>query len=178
MAQRTCANFVIELAAWMFYLGGASKTVKEGKQLVRADRRLRQSLRQIPPDGGVTGGRYQRDRRSHTLAARRSSDRRPQSGRQDTLRRLHANKSAPLPSFSAEAANARKIRSIPQSALRYIRKSATKSLSGESLCTIHCHSDAQGARAKALLQESYQIAAAPPVDKMPLVHRVIYKGGR
>ena len=33
---------------------------------------------------------------------------------------------------------------------------------GEALCTIHCHSDAQAARAKKMLEESYVIAAAPP----------------
>src|SRR5260370_975337 len=47
---------------------------------------------------------------------------------------------------------------------------------GESLCTIHCHSDAQATRAKTLLEESYQIAAAPPPNKPSLVHRVIHKG--
>jgi thymidine phosphorylase len=47
---------------------------------------------------------------------------------------------------------------------------------GESLCTIHCYSDAQAARAKTLLEESYQIAAAPPTHKISLVHRVIHKG--
>jgi pyrimidine-nucleoside phosphorylase len=47
---------------------------------------------------------------------------------------------------------------------------------GESLCTIHCHSDAQAVRAKTLLEESYQIAAAPPPNKPSLVHRVIHKG--
>jgi thymidine phosphorylase len=47
---------------------------------------------------------------------------------------------------------------------------------GEPLCTIHCHSDAQAGRAKALLEESYQIAAAPPEHRASLVHRVIYKG--
>jgi thymidine phosphorylase len=52
---------------------------------------------------------------------------------------------------------------------------------GEALCTMHCHSDhghadAQAARARKLLEESYQIGAAAPVHKTSLVHRVIYKG--
>jgi pyrimidine-nucleoside phosphorylase len=47
---------------------------------------------------------------------------------------------------------------------------------GESLCTIHCHSDQQAARARTLLQESYQIADAAPTHKPSLVHRAIYKG--
>jgi pyrimidine-nucleoside phosphorylase len=56
------------------------------------------------------------------------------------------------------------------------KKIGDKVSAGESLCTIHCHSDAQAARAKALLEESYQIAAAPPAHKQSLVHRAIYKG--
>src|SRR5208282_6455254 len=46
---------------------------------------------------------------------------------------------------------------------------------GEPLCTIHCHSDRQAARAKALLEDSYQIGPAP-AHKTSLIHRAIYKG--
>ena len=44
---------------------------------------------------------------------------------------------------------------------------------GESLCTVHYNSDDRAARAKALLEASYRIAAAPPATRRPLVHRVI-----
>ena len=47
--------------------------------------------------------------------------------------------------------------------------------SGEPLCTIQCHSDAQAERAKMLLEDSYEIGDAPPPHKSPLIHRVIYK---
>jgi hypothetical protein len=43
------------------------------------------------------------------------------------------------------------------------------------LCTIHCHSEAQAARAKRLVEESYKISAAPPAHKPSLIHRVIHK---
>ena len=56
------------------------------------------------------------------------------------------------------------------------KKIGDKVSAGESLCTIHCDSDAQAARARTLLEESYQIAAAAPAHKQSLVHRVIYKG--
>jgi pyrimidine-nucleoside phosphorylase len=56
------------------------------------------------------------------------------------------------------------------------KKLGDKVSASEPLCTIHCHSNAQAARAKTLLEESYQIAAAPPAQKPSLVHRVIYKG--
>src|SRR5664279_428229 len=42
----------------------------------------------------------------------------------------------------------------------------------EPLCTIHCHSEAQAARAKSMLQESYEIVDMPPARKTSLVHRV------
>ena len=45
----------------------------------------------------------------------------------------------------------------------------------EPLATIHCHSQAQAGRVKKLLEESYDIANAPPAGKNPLVHRVIHK---
>jgi len=56
------------------------------------------------------------------------------------------------------------------------KKIGDKVAAGQALCTIHCHSDAQAARAKTLLEESYQIAAAAPTHKTSLVHRVIHKG--
>jgi thymidine phosphorylase len=56
------------------------------------------------------------------------------------------------------------------------RKIGDKVSLGEPLCTIHCHSDAQAARARAMLEESYRIADEPPAHKTSLVHRVIYKG--
>jgi len=46
---------------------------------------------------------------------------------------------------------------------------------GEPVYTIHCHSEAQSARAKKLLDASYAISPAP-THKLPLIHRVIYRG--
>jgi len=48
---------------------------------------------------------------------------------------------------------------------------------GEPLCTVHYNSEARGARARTLLQESHQIGDAPPAHTRPLVHRVITKSG-
>jgi thymidine phosphorylase len=56
------------------------------------------------------------------------------------------------------------------------KKIGDKVSASEPLCTIHCHSDQQAARAKTLLHESYQIADAAPAHKPSLVHRAIYKG--
>ncbi len=102
-----------DLAAWMFYLGGASKTVAEGKRLAQEIIGVGQSLRAISPDGRVAGRRHQRDRRSGAASEHRSSRRGAQSPSRICDGDCRANKSAPPASFSAEAANAKKIRSIP-----------------------------------------------------------------
>jgi pyrimidine-nucleoside phosphorylase len=47
---------------------------------------------------------------------------------------------------------------------------------GEALCTIRCHSDAQAARAREMLQDSYTIAAGAPAHRPTLIHRVIQRG--
>ena len=48
---------------------------------------------------------------------------------------------------------------------------------GEPLATIYYNAEPRAARAKQLLEESYQIADAPPREKRPLIHRVIGKPG-
>jgi pyrimidine-nucleoside phosphorylase len=44
---------------------------------------------------------------------------------------------------------------------------------GEPLCTIHYNSDARLVEARELIEESYRIARAAPLEKRPLVQRVI-----
>jgi pyrimidine-nucleoside phosphorylase len=48
---------------------------------------------------------------------------------------------------------------------------------GESLCTVHYNSEMLGARANAMLSDSFEIGSVPPTHKRPLVHRVITKSG-
>jgi thymidine phosphorylase len=57
------------------------------------------------------------------------------------------------------------------------KKIGDKVAQGEALCTIHCHSDAQAAAAKKLLEESYTITDASVGHKPALIHRAIHKGG-
>src|SRR5207245_10021264 len=49
-------------------------------------------------------------------------------------------------------------------------------VAGEPLCAIHYNTEARAARAKTLIEASYQIGETPPT-KRPLVHRVIGKTG-
>ena len=168
-------DLCLELAAWMFFLGGATNTIAQGQAALRADHRLRQGLREIPPDGRVARRRHRHDRRSDAVTRHRAP------------RRCDESKAGYVTAIACEQVGTacvilgggreRKEDSVdPAVGIVVHKKIGDKVSSGESLCTIHCHSDAQAARAKKLLEESYQIAAAPPVHKPALVHRVIYKG--
>jgi pyrimidine-nucleoside phosphorylase len=48
---------------------------------------------------------------------------------------------------------------------------------GEALATIYYNAEARAARARQLLEESFQIADSPSREKRPLIHRVIRKSG-
>jgi pyrimidine-nucleoside phosphorylase len=166
-----------ELAAWMFYLGGASATVAEGKRLAeeilasgKAFDRFRQM---VELQGGDT------------------------SAIDDPARLPSADHRVEVPSRNAGYVTAIACEAVgtacvvlgggrerkedpvdPAVGIVIHKKVGDRVSAGESLCTIHCHSDAQAARAKALLEESYQIAASAPAQKASLIHRVIYKRER
>jgi pyrimidine-nucleoside phosphorylase len=167
-----------ELAGWMFYVGGASKSVAEGKQL---------SERII-----ASGQAFERFRQMVELQGGDIS------AIDDPTRLPTAEHRVEVPSRAAGYVTAisneqvgtacvilgggreRKEDAVDPAVGIVVHKKIGDEVSvGESLCTIHCHSleDAQAARAKTMLEESYQIAAAAPAHKTPLIHRVIYKGG-
>ncbi len=170
-------DLCIELAAWMFYLGGASDSVAEGKsrseQIInsgKAFERFRQMVELQGGDISVIDDPTLLPHTDHTVVVPS-----PQAGYVSAIACEQVGTACVVLGGGRE----RKEDSIdPAVGIAVHKKIGDKVASGESLCTIHCHSDAQGARAKALLQESYQIASAPTADTMPLVHRVIYKGGR
>ena len=164
----------LDLAAWMFHLGGASKTVAQGKQLseqiIASGRAFERFRHMVELQGGDIGAI------------------------DDPTRLPGTGYSVDVPSSQAGFVTAiaceqvgtacvilgggreRKEDSVdPAVGIVVHKKVGDKVSAGEPLCTIHCHSDAQAAHAKTLLEESYQIAAAPPRHKASLIHRAIYK---
>jgi pyrimidine-nucleoside phosphorylase len=165
----------IELAAWMFFLGGTSKTVAAGKalsgEIIKSGKAFAKFRQMVELQGGDV-----------TVI-------------DDPTRLPHADLRVEVPSRSAGYVTSilceqvgiacvilgggreRKEDSVDPAVGIVIHKKIGDRVSlGEPLSTIHCHSDEQAARAKTLLEESYQIAATPPVKIPSLVHRVIYKG--
>jgi pyrimidine-nucleoside phosphorylase len=164
----------LHLGAWMFYLGGASKTVAQGKQLAeeiiasgKAFERFRQMVELQGGDISVIDDPTllpSTDHRVDVLS--------PQSGYVTAIQAEQVGTACVILGGGRE----RKEDSVdPAVGIVVHKKIGDKVTTGESLCTIHCHSDAQAARAKTLLEESYQIAASAPAHKPSLIHRVIYK---
>jgi len=168
-------DLCLELAAWMFYLGGASKTVAQGKQLseeIIASGKAFDRFRQMVE---LQGG---------DISTIDDPARLPTADHRVEVRSRHAGYVTAIACEQVGTAcvilgggRERKEDSIdPAVAIAVHKKIGDQVSAGEALCTIHCHSDAQAVRARILLEESYQIAAAPPTHKTAMVHRVIYKG--
>ncbi len=165
----------LELGAWMFYLGGASKTVAQGKQrseeIIASGKAFERFRQMVEMQGGDIG----------TID---DPTRLPGTDHCVDVLSLQAGYVAAIACEQVGTAcvilgggRERKEDSVDPAVGIVVHKKIGDTVSaGEALCTIHCHSDAQGARARTLLLESYQIANAPPAHKQALIHRVIHKG--
>jgi pyrimidine-nucleoside phosphorylase len=164
-----------DLAAWMFFLGGASKTVADGKRLSeqiiasgQAFERFRHMVELQGGDISVIDDPTRLPGADHRVDVPS-----PRAGYVTSILCEQVGTACVVLGGGRE----RKEDSVdPAVGIVVHKKTGDKVFVGEPLCTIHCHSDAQAARAQTLLEESYQIAAAPPTHKLSLVHRVIYKG--
>ena len=165
----------LELAAWMFFLGGVSKTVSHGKQLSaqiiasgQAFERFRQMVELQGGDIGTIDDPTRLPSAEHLVDVPS-----PRAGYVTAVQCEQVGTACVILGGGRE----RKEDSVdPSVGVEVHKKHGDKVSIGESLCTIHCHSDQQAARAKTLLEESYQIAGAAPAHKPSLVHRAIYKG--
>jgi pyrimidine-nucleoside phosphorylase len=163
-----------ELAAWMFYIGGASATVADGKRLAqeilasgKAFDRFRQMVELQGGDTSVIDDPARLPSADHRVEVPS-----PGAGYVAAIACEQVGTACVVLGGGRE----RKEDSVDPSVGIVIHKKIGDRVSvGESLCTIHCHSDAQAAHAKTLLEESYQIAASAPAHKPSLIHRAIYK---
>jgi pyrimidine-nucleoside phosphorylase len=168
-------DLCVELAAWMLFLGGASKTVAEGK---------RRSEEIIASGAAFDRFRQMVELQGGDVNTIDDPTRLPSVDHRVEVSSLQAGYVTSIACEQVGTAcvilgggRERKEDSVdPAVGIVVHKKIGDRVSAGEALCTIHCHSDAQAARAKALLQESYQISAAPPATKPSLIHRVIYKG--
>jgi pyrimidine-nucleoside phosphorylase len=164
----------LELAAWMFYLGAAVKTVAMGKKLAaeviasgKAFDRFRQMVELQGGDVSTIDDPTRLPATEHRVDV--SS---PQNGYVTAIACEQVGTACVILGGGRE----RKEDSVdPAVGIVVHKKIGDRVSAGEALCTIHCHSDTLAARARTLLLESYTIAAQPPSHRTPLIHRVIHK---
>ena len=165
----------LHLAAWMFYLGGASKTVAQGKQLSeeiiasgKAFDRFRQMVELQGGDISAIDDPTRLPSADHRVDVPS-----PRAGFVSSILCEQVGTACVILGGGRE----KKEDSVdPAVGIVVHKKIGDRVSAGEPLCAIHCHSDAQAVRARNLLEESYTISAAPPAHRPSLIHRVIHKG--
>jgi pyrimidine-nucleoside phosphorylase len=165
----------VKLAAWMFYLGGASRTVALGKklaeQLIASELAFEKFRQMVETQGGDV--RVIDDPSCLPAADHHLQVLSPRAGYVTKIMCEQVGTACVILGGGRE----RKEDAVdPAVGIVVHKKIGDKVLLGEPLCTIHGHSDAQAARAKTLLEESYEITAVPLARQQSLIHRVIYKG--
>src|SRR5437660_246049 len=162
----------LELSAWMFYLGGRSNSVGEGKKIAAemiATGRARDKFREIVGlQGGDAAavddpGRLPRARNTVDVPS-------PASGYVASTQCEQLGVACVVLGGGRE----KKEDSIdPAVGLTFHKKVGDAVSHGEPLCTIHYNSEARLAEARGLVEQSYRIEPSAPRRPRPLVHRVI-----
>jgi len=161
----------LELAGWMLHLGGVSATVEDGKRqsekLISSGKALDKFRQMVELQGGdprAIDDPKKLPQAQHTMTI--SS---PRGGYLASLKCEQIGTACVVLGGGRE----RKEDSVDPAVGIVLHKKIGDAVSvGERLATIHYNSEARAQRARELLEESYQIADSP-VEKRPLIHRII-----
>jgi len=170
---RDLRELCLELAAWMLHLGGASKSVAGGRTLaenkIASGAALKKFRQMVELHGGDTGTI---DDPSRLPATKHTVDVvSPRAGFVSAIMCEQVGTACVVLGGGRE----RKEDSVDPAVGIVVHKKIGDAVAvGEPLCTVHCHSDAQGARAVELLKGSYTIADAAPAHRPALIHRAIH----
>ena len=165
----------LELAGWMLYLGGASKTIAEGKQksaqLISSGKALERFRQMIELQGGnptVTD-----DPKKLPLARYTTQAVSAKAGSVVSMQCEQIGTACVILGGGRE----RKEDSVdPAVGIVLHKKVGDRVAAGEPLATIHYNDDSRAERARELISQSCKIGNAAPATR-PLIHRVIRKSG-
>ena len=164
----------LHLAGWMLQLGGASKTVAEGKQrsadLISSGKALEKFRVLIELHGG-----------DPSVIDR--PEKLPQAAKKLEVTTAKAGYVAGMQCEQVGVAGVilgggreRKEDSVdPAVGIVLHKKVGDRVEAGEPLATIHYNAQPKGDQASQLVERSYEISDAPPTKRRPLIHRVIGK---
>ena len=165
----------LHLAAWMFHLGGTTKTVAEGKAMAgeiiasgKAFERFRQMVELQGGDTSVIDDPGQLPSAGCRVEARSSA-----TGFVSAIACEDVGTACVILGGGRE----KKEDAVdPAVGVIVHKKIGDRVSAGEALCTIHCHSEASGERAQRMIEASYTISAEARAHRPSLIHRVIFRG--
>jgi pyrimidine-nucleoside phosphorylase len=173
---RDLRELCLELAAWMFFLGDASKSVAQGRQLaeqtIASGKALEKFRRMVELQGGDPAVI---DDPTRLPATRHRVD--VLSSRAGFVSAILCEQVGTACVILGGGRERKEDLVDPAVGIVVHKKIGDAVAAGEPLCTVHCHSDAQAAGAIKLLERSYTIADSLPGHKPALIHRAIHKGG-
>ena len=173
---RDLRELCLELAAWMFHLGAATRSVAEGRLLaektIASGAALKKFREMVELQGGDPATIDDPSRLPSTK--HRVDVLSPRAGYISAILCEQVGTACVILGGGRE----KKEDSVdPAVGIVVHKKIGDKVAQGEPICTIHGHSDAQAAPARKLLQECFTIADAMVGHKPALIHRAIHKGG-
>jgi pyrimidine-nucleoside phosphorylase len=166
----------LELAAWMFHLGGSAGNLNEAKSraetLLKSGQALETFRKMVELQGGDASAI---DNPQRLPQAKHSLDvTSPRAGYVTAIQCESIGTACVILGGGRE----KKEDSVdPSVGFSLHKKVGEHVVAGEPLCTIHYNSEALAIRAKNLIEESYRIANAPPAQKRPLVDRIVQGSG-
>jgi pyrimidine-nucleoside phosphorylase len=169
-------DLCLELAGWMFVMGGRSGNIEEGKQLaarlLASGEALDKFRRLVALHGGderVIDHPEKLPAAQHTLQVLS-----PRSGYVQAIECEQVGKACVVLGGGRE----RKEDSVdPAVGLELHKKVGEEVCASEPLCTVHYNSESRAALARQLLEQSYRIGQAPPGTRRPLIHKIIRPEG-
>jgi pyrimidine-nucleoside phosphorylase len=162
----------LELAGWMLHLGGVSATVVEGKKqsekLIASGKALDRFRQMVELQEGDPRAVDDPKKLPHAQHMARVTS--PTDGYLAALQCEQVGTACVILGGGRE----RKEDSVDPAVGIVLHKKVGDAVSvGEPLATIYYNAEARAARARELLEQSYQITASPVREKRPLIHRVI-----
>ena len=166
----------LELAAWMFVLGGRVHDVHAGKELtaklIDTGEALRTFRKMVELQGGDAAVL---DEPKLPRALHQVQVLAPNAGYVAAIQCEQIGKASVVLGGGRE----KKEDSVdPAVGIELHKKVGDKVSPGEPLCTVYYNSEARATQAKRLIEASYQVDTAPPLTRRPLIHSVIQPEGR
>ncbi|HXW61151.1 MAG TPA: thymidine phosphorylase [Candidatus Acidoferrales bacterium] len=161
----------LELAAWMFHLGGRVQAIAEGKALAERIIRSGQALETFCKMVALQGGDSRAIEDPTRLPrAKHASD--LTSDKSGYIRAIQCEDVGKACVVLGGGREKKEDCVDPAVGIVLHKKVGDRVSVGEPFCTLHYNSESRAAHATKLIEQSVEIADAPPAPR-PLVHRVI-----